>query len=222
MTYRHGDTIKFLAAVVIALGHAGCANSAMVKQNGQTLTSTANPSIVLRVDSSFKPMQSLKFPIGALTNVDRRLFIDSDAEANVRRLLIVQFETVQPGSTFRFRYPPRPPAAFGAQTYRFNAYVHDDQAEATRYPAKEAGLTRKLLVSRGLNVPRLFRIARLARVTDQSGMNEIIISYMENADADFPAGPLSGADEDGDLNLDALAGQAIRKRLQSVVVPVSG
>ncbi len=220
MTYRHGATIQIVLAAVFALGQASCANPAMVKQTGQTLTSRSNPSLVLRINRLFKPIQPLAFPIESLTNVDRRVFVDCDDTATVRRLVIVQFETVQHGSTFRFLYPPRPPAALGNQTYRFSAYVHDDQAEAAKYPAKEAALTRNLLVSKGYKVPRLFRVARLARVADQGGMSEVIIFYMENADGQFSAGPLSGADEDGDLNLDLSAAQAMLTRLKSVVVPI--
>lgn len=220
MNYRYSALTGLLSAL-FALTQVGCANSPIIEQRGQMLTSFNNPTLVLHIDPSFKPLQSLTFPIDSLSNVDRRLFVDAVEGDAIRRLVIVQFETVQPGATFRFLYPAKPPARFGDETYRFNAYVHDDQAEAVKSPAKEAGLTRPFLIAKGFKVPRLFRVARLARVSDRDGMSEVIILYMENADADFPSGPLLGADEDGDLILDSATAQAMLTRLESVVLPMS-
>ena len=221
MNYRYPASTGLLFTAALLLAHVGCAFSARVKQEGQTLTSCNNPTLVLQIDPLFKPLESLTFPLDSLSDVDRRLFVDAIDGGTIRRLVIVQFETVRPGATFRFLYPAKPPAQFGAETYRFNAYVHDDEADAVKSPAREAGRTRNFLVAQGFTVPRLFRIARLARVSNQDGMSEIIILYMENADADFPSGPLDGADEDGDLNLDTFAAQAMLTRLKSVVVPGS-
>jgi hypothetical protein len=205
---------------LLSLTQVGSANS--LHPQTQTLTLPTNPSLVLRIDPMFHPLQPLAFPIESLTNVDRRVFVDSDRNGVIRRLVIVQFETVQPGTNFRFAYPSRPPADFGTKTYRFGAYVHDDEAEAERSPAKEAGKTRDLLLAKGFNVPKVFRVARLARVADQNGMTEVIIFYMEAADADFPVRPLPGADEDGDVTLDEAGARSLLDRLKSVVTPVSG
>jgi hypothetical protein len=96
--------------------------------------------------------------------------------------------------------------------------VYDDQVAAEKEPAKEAGMTRKLLQAHGFNVPRFFRVARLVRLADPVGKSEVIVFYMENADAEFPAGILTGATEDGDQPLDPAAAQAILARLKANVV----
>ena len=199
----------------------GCTHSRLV-QDGQTIASSANPSLVLWVAPAFRPLPPLTFPIESLTDVDRRVFVDADDRGTVRRLVIVQFETVQVTSRFKFVYAPKPPAAFGVQTYRFGAYVHDEETEAAQSPRKEAGLTRAFLLAKGLKVPAVFRVARLARVADSAGNSEVIIFYMEAADADYPARPLPGADQDGDLDLEADAARAMLERLKSVVLPISG
>ena len=93
--------------------------------------------------------------------------------------------------------------------------------DAAKSPHAEAGLTRAFLVEQGFRVPRLFRLARLARVADRDGQSEVIVFDIENADADFAPGPLAGADEDGDLALDAASKQAILERLKSAVHAVS-
>ncbi len=209
-----------MLTAAVALTQAGCANPPVTGPEGLTISPPGDPTLVLRIDPLFKPLPALKFPLESLSDVDRRVFVDAGEGGAIQRLLIVQFETVQRGGTFRFRYPAKPPAQFGSETYRFNAYVHDDQAEAAKFPDREAGITRKFLVAKGFEVPRLYRVARLARVSDPDGMSEVIILYLENADTDFPPGPLDGADEDGDLPMNATTAQAMLVRLKSVIVPI--
>jgi hypothetical protein len=206
---------KLLAIAALSLlALVGCASS--------TLTLPANPPLVLRIDPSFRPLKAMTFPIDSFTDVDRRVFVHADEKGTILRLAIVQFERVQPGSSFRFAFPPRPPAQFGAHTYRFGAYANDDEAEAAKSPGKEAARTRALLVAEGYKVPKVFRVARLARVGDRDGMTEFIIFYMEGADADFPMRPLPMADEDGDMPLGDAEAKSILLRLKAAITPVSG
>jgi hypothetical protein len=194
-----------------------------MEQHGQILIVPCSSALLLQVDTSLRPVwQPLQFNIHNLTNADRRIFVETDDVFNIRRLVIVQFETVIPGADFKFVYPPKPPAVYGDFTYRFGAYVYDDERASARFPDKEAGRTRTLLLNHGFKLPRLLRTARVARVADPGGLSEVIIFYMENADADYPAGPLAGADEDGDLSLDAAAREQMLERLKSAVHLIAG
>jgi hypothetical protein len=218
MLKRRAALIKLSLSAILLLTGCAAGFAAAVQQKGQTLVLPTDPALVLHVDPAFKPLPSLQIPIESLTLADRRIFVDAADNSSIRRLVIVQYETVRPAANFKFRYPPKPPAEFGATTYRFGAYVYDDRAAAEKDPAKEAGITRKLLQSQGFKPPRFFRVARLARVADPAGASEVIVFYMENADADFADGILVGADEDGDLNLDAAAAQGLLARLKSSIV----
>lgn len=189
---------------------------------GSRVVSSARPALTLEVDEAFRRLAAMAFPIEKLTDARREVFIDAMAGGEIRRAVIVQFETVQKGSDFRFVYPSRPPQRFGAETYRFGAYVYDDARAAAANPGKEAALTRGHLAAQGLKPPRLWRVARLARVTDPDGLTEVIVFYLENADALYPPGPLPGADEDGDLSLDEAGRAAIFERLKAVVKVISG
>ena len=223
MFYRRSNPKLPAIAVIslLALAQMGCATSFRT-QDSTTLTLQAEPPLVLQIDPLFRPLKPLLFPIESLTDVDRRVFVHSDDKGAILRLVIVQFERVQPGTDFKFTYPSKPPAEFGAQIYRFGAYVHDDEAEAADAPAKEAGQTRALLLANGFKVPKVFRVARLARVADQNGATEIILLYMEAADADFPTRPLPMADEDGDVLLNEADARSLFTRMKSVITPVSG
>ena len=177
------------------------------------------PALELRIDGTFKPLGTISIVIANSTQAYRRIFVDADESSLVRRLVVVQFERVLPGVEFKFVYPPKPPAEYGGLTYRFGAYVYDDAAAAAKAPELEAGRTRAMLTGLSYKLPRLMRTARLARVAAADGSREVIIFYMENADADYPLGPLAGADEDGDLPLDAAAKEQILERLRTTVSP---
>ena len=163
------------------------------------VVSPAVPDAVFHVDDGLVALPTLQFPIRDQTDAERRLFVDVSGGI-VRRMLVLQFETVKPGSDFRFVFPPKPPRNFGPHVYRFGAYAYDDAAAAAREPALEAARTRAALLARGLQAPRFWQVVRLARVADAAGQHEAIVFNMENADARYPDG-LVDVDEDGDGRL---------------------
>jgi hypothetical protein len=228
---RRGIAARILGAPLrraLFIVAAGCASFAppasadFVEQHGLILIVPTDSALLLQVDPGFRPLWALQFDLGKLTHVDRRIFVDADDDFKVRRIVIVQFETVPPGADFKFVYPPKPPAEYGDTTYHFGAYVYDDAAAASRSPDKEGGITRAHLIAHGYKLPRLLRTARLARVSDHEGKSEIILFYMEAADADYPPGPLPGADADGDLSLDPAAQQQMLERLKAAIRPIAG
>lgn len=127
-----------------------------------------------------------------------------------------KFDALKP---LRFRYPSSPPRRFGAQTYRSGAFTYDDAAAAKASPDKEPGKTRAFLRAAGYTSPRLYRVARLARVSDPKGLSEVIIFYLENADAHPPEGK---PDEDGDWSLSPEQKAAITERMEAAVKVVRG
>lgn len=218
-------SIKQILAVAAVLCVSCCATPSGEGQRfaHHVLTSRGDPEITLRIDTAFRALPPMDVPIGGLTVARRFVFVDAGADRVVRRMIVVQFERVNAGNAFRFVYPSRPPRQFGAQMYRFGTYVYDDARAADAAPDREAGRTRALLQAQGLHAPRLWRTARLARVSDAAGMSEIIIFYCENADADYPAsGPLPGADEDGDVPLEGAARDALAARMEAAVRATRG
>src|SRR5450755_4291836 len=97
--------------------------STTISQSGNRLISSTHPRLGLVIDQAFAPMPALAIRLD-FTNVDRRIFVRANHSKNVLGLIVVQFETVRPGATFKFVYHPRPPAVFGSDTYRFGAYVY--------------------------------------------------------------------------------------------------
>jgi len=207
--------------LALALLLAASASAAPARPDN-LVVSHRSPALTLRVAPTFRGLPVLTFPIGDMTNASRLIFVEPGAGRAPRRMIVVQFEQVQPGSSFRFVYPSTPPWRFGAETYRAGAFVYDDAAAAAAAPDREAARTRAALAASGYAPPRLWRVARLARVADPQGLSEVIIFYMENADGDFGPGPLPGADADGDLTLEGAARAAMFDRLEGAVAAVRG
>jgi hypothetical protein len=205
--------IPFAAMLAVSLPTAA---PPTISQSGLLVQSTANPKIALRVSAGFIPLPPITLSLES-TDVDRRVFVHADGAHTVKRLVVEQFEHVRPGASLRFVYPPKPPFAFGGETYRVGTYVYDDAKASASAPDRESGVTRAALLRQGYVLPHMLRTARLARVADSEGMSEIIIFYSENVDEQYPTGALSGADEDGDLRLKGADAEALLGRMSSAI-----
>lgn len=157
-----------------------------------TVTWPHIPALALRVDPAFAALAPLHFPIAGATDAERRIFVQVGRDGVVRRMVILQFERVQSGSKFRFRFPATPPRQFGKQIYAASAGLFDEVQSAAQAPDREAALTRRFLAEQRLKPARIWKTARLARVADANGLTEVIIFYRENADDAFPDGIPSG------------------------------
>jgi hypothetical protein len=197
------------------------AGDSTLRQSGLLVQSSHSPKIILRVSEGFLPLDPILVSLPH-TNVDRRAFVETDPSNRIKRMVVLQFEYVRPGSSFRFVYPPVPPLRFGGDVYRIGTYIYDDEAEARASPGFEAAATREALTLKGYVVPRLFRTVRLARVASATGSSEIIIFYLEDADDDYPSGMLPGADSDGDLPLTGSAAESLVSRMEASITPIVG
>lgn len=183
-----------LALFLVAAG-APVASPPPAAADPNLLVSAERPALTLRIGFGFVALPPLTFPIENLTDAERRLYVDAAPDRTIRRMVVVQFEKVQPGSDFRFVYPSRPPRRFGAETYRAGTFAFDEARAAAETPLREPGRTRDFLTRHDYRLPRIWKAARLARVTDAEGLSEVIIFYLEAADAAFPEGvPADGID----------------------------
>jgi hypothetical protein len=218
MDYRTRIAHVVLGAALIAA--TGGATATQISQSGLLLRSAADPEIALQIATGFVPIPPVRISLES-TDVDRRIFVDADASHVIRRVVVVQFEHVRPGESFKFVYPSTPPYTFYGTTYRIGTYVYDDKQDAANAPNRESGATRKALAKQSYVVPRFYRCARLARVASPDGQSEIIIFYNENADSAYPAGPLPGADADGDLDLTGADASGLLARMGAAILATS-
>jgi len=212
------EAVKTVLALVLGGAATACV-AASAPAN--LVVSNESPTLTLRIAEGFAEVPPLRFPIEDLTDVERRIFVEADADRRIRRQVIVQFERVRTGSDFRFVFPSTPPRRFGEQVYRANAFLFDEVRGAEAAPLREAGRTRAYLAGRGYVQPRYWRVGRLARVTDPAGLSEVIIFYREAADADFASGP-PALDAGGGLPLGEAESDALFARLAAAIEAVRG
>jgi hypothetical protein len=146
---------------------------------GNVLISPAQPKIRLQVDKAFAGLPPLEFPIRNDTWVERYIFVDSAPDKWARRMVVVQFEHAQVGSSFRFVYPARPPMQWGSAVYRHGTFTADSAAEIAADPGLEVARTQEYLASKGYKFGNWWNVARLARAADPDGKTEIIVFYQE-------------------------------------------
>jgi hypothetical protein len=111
------------------------ANGTCIEQSGLLVTSCANPFLKLRVAEGFVSQPPIRIALES-TDVDRRVFVEADPSRRIERLVILHFEHVRRGETFKFVYPPKPPFTFGSYVYRLGGYVYNDEAESAAQPGR--------------------------------------------------------------------------------------
>jgi hypothetical protein len=175
--FRPVVSFLLLACASMSVGAAPKAHS---------VTAQTTPPMTIEVDTAFRALRAITFPIEDMTVATRHVFVQTGDDGLARRIAIIQFEAVNPRSDFRFQFPSTPPESFGPDTYRYSSFVFDAERAAREQPDREPGQTGALFEANDIVAPRLWKGARLARVSDAEGMSEIILFYFESADDDPP------------------------------------
>jgi hypothetical protein len=192
--HRVGE--QYLPGKIAALAQVRPTDMAVRQVEGNVLVSPDQPKIRLKVGQAFAALPVLAFPIRQDTWVERYIFVDSGRDMRVRRLVVVQFEHAQVGSSFRFVYPSKPPMSWGSAVYRHGAFTADTAKEIAEHPDLEVARTEAYLNAKGYRLTNWWNVARLARAADPEGKTEIIVFYQESL-AVPPSGALAGkTDED--------------------------
>ncbi|MEK6408954.1 MAG: hypothetical protein AABN34_18680 [Acidobacteriota bacterium] len=160
--------------------HIGQGASAVNRSvNGNRLVSR-EPRVTVEVDPALKYIGRLEFDIRDAAHAERVVFADADAKGNVRRLFIVQFESMLPDHQGSYDFASSNPVRIGP--YDFNEAVgkYEFAASIKAKPGAEAELTREFLAQKGLRVDAPLFIARYETTTDQQRRSEMVIFYWED------------------------------------------
>ncbi len=141
------SVMPFLALACASMG-VGAAPMAY------TVTVQTTPPMTTEVDATFRALPAITFPIEDLTIATRHVFVQTDDGGLARRIAIIQFEAVNPGSDFRFQFPSTPPELFGPDTYRYSSFIFDAERAAREQPEREPGQTMALFQANGIVAPK--------------------------------------------------------------------
>jgi hypothetical protein len=169
-------------AVLLALPPACPHDPVRRSVDRNLLTSPARPTVAMSVQAGFVYAGCFSFRLGQVATGTRYVFVDAEA-ARIRRLLIAQFEEMQPGSKEIYRYDMTAAETLGGLKMRHNTFAFSTVDAIAREPQAEGALTAEFLVRSGYEVPDVWLSSRFVALGAADRRSEMIVFYMEPAQA---------------------------------------
>jgi hypothetical protein len=219
-------TIARRIAALLLLCSAGCATSSpghfaseprratAAKPRGVrggVFVSDAFPALRLTPGPGLVYLGAHPFRIGAVAEGERYVFADA-ANGVVRRLLVLQFESILPTSTEEYRYRITNPVEVGGIPHRHSVHLYRVSDSIREDPVD-------FLQERGLTLPDEQAMDRYARVIGADKKHELLIFYHESL-ADWGRGGVETLAVDGSPSADAapLAAAFVERARKSFTV----
>ena len=189
-----------LAGCTTAPGHlTNAPSSASVPKargmRGGIFVSDALPPLRLTTGPGLAYVGSHPFRIGAIAEGERHVFAEA-AGGRVRRLLVLQFESILPASTEEYRYRITNPVTLGGVPYRHSVHFYRTSDSIRESPDGELALTVEFLRRHGLTLPDEQAMDRYARVIGADRRHELLIFYHESLE-DWGKGRVADLAVDG-------------------------
>ena len=162
---------------------------------GGVFVSDALPALRLTPGPGLVYLGAHPFRIGAVAEGERHVFADH-AGGVVRRLLVLQFESILPSSTEEYRYRITNPVELSGVPYRHSVHLYRVSDSLREAPDSELALTVEFLRERGLTLPDEQAMDRYARVIGADRKHELLIFYHESL-ADWGRGGVETLAVDG-------------------------
>jgi len=145
------------------------------------------PAYQVKVDSRFKYVGSVSFRIRDVAEGCRLVFVDGE-DRTVKRLFIVQCESILPSSTATYKY--RLKDEIGGERFLCYAFAYSNAITALDNPNDEAAVTANFLRGLGIDIPDLLIGSRFATIPDLAKKHELILFYFEPVPAGLGLGDL--------------------------------
>lgn len=170
----------FVAA--IATGNADANDRAVRFVERDVLISTDRPAIAISVDEQFSYVGRHPVRIRDVAAGERFVFVDADHN-RAERLLIVQFEGFLPGVDGQYRYDLSESPVVANYPFRSNGFAFNMANAIENNPGDEAAGTHAFLLAQGYTAPADWMMWRSLTVDGEARRDEMIIFYVEGADA---------------------------------------
>ena len=148
---------------------------------GNVLTSSAEPSLAIRISASFEYAGVHGFDIRGVAGGTRHVWVD-EHKGVIRRLFIVQLEGFYPDSGGQYHYDLSSSPEVAGYRWRSNGYAFDLSKARRESPGNESSVTARLLQEKGYEVPGLIMMWRSLTVVNEARTQEVILFLMESAD----------------------------------------
>ncbi len=110
---------------------------------------------------------------------ERFVFAVADAEKNIEKMFIVQFEGWLPGTEGIYNYRFNDDHIMAGRPFRHNTWFYDARASARLNPKGEGARTDAFLQQQGYHLADELMMSRFLALASEDRKNEIIIYYFE-------------------------------------------
>ena len=187
---------RFLILALVATAYSWSVQPAFAdvirEVANNTLYSTADPSLRLRIDRNFQYVGNLSFVLKDIAEVDRHHWIIA-VDNSVTALVVVQFEGLRDGvaDSYQFSIPSADQAAgsnfrfspdrllLGGFAFVHNTWAYDNSESIGKNPAADAARTAELLAKLGYVMDDDLIMSRFVTEFGDDHRSELIIFYIE-------------------------------------------
>jgi hypothetical protein len=146
--------------------------------DGNVVISRALPAVRIQVSKEFTYIGRFPFRIQDMASGNRFIFVDGDPE-HVRRMFILQFESILPESVEIYRYSFDNAMLIGGLRFRQNTFAFSIQQDIKENPHAEVALTQDFLGKKNYKISDEWMASRFLTLGDDSRKSEMILFYME-------------------------------------------
>ena len=145
---------------------------------GNVLISNAMPAVRIQISKEFSYIGCFPFRIQDMAAGYRFIFVDGDRN-QVRRMFIVQFESILPESTEIYRYSFDNAILMEGLQFRHNTFAFSIRQDIKENPHAEVAVTQDFLDKKNYKISDEWMASRFLTLGDESRKSEMILFYME-------------------------------------------
>lgn len=145
---------------------------------GNVLISDSLPAIRIQLSKEFHFIGSFPFRIRDMAAGERFVFVDGESN-HVRKMFIVQFESILPESTEIYRYSFDNAIPIEGFRFRHNTFAFSIEQEIRENPQAEVATTQTFLDKKNYKIKDEWMVSRFLALGDESRKSEMILFYME-------------------------------------------
>lgn len=152
------------------------------KVAGQTLTSTHDPKVQIRLPPTARYMGASRWVLYGMADCELHAFVEADAQKNVQRIYWLQFEAYLPSRPeLHHTYDSKRHATMGGMDFYVDTWA--EASDAKDPPGSDSEHIKALIRARGYTLPATLTSVRFVHLLDATKRKELMVIYSENADA---------------------------------------
>ncbi len=150
--------------------------------SGNTLHSSADPTVEMTFDETFQYIGGQKFELYGTANVEQHFFVEETSDGDLQSFFWIQFESFLPDNSYTYNYSASP---LRLNLDGFEFYTDTAPGRSSRFfrlgqPGTDGYLARKFAADKGYHTPDDYAYARLVNIPDDLSRKELLIIFIDD------------------------------------------